>query len=650
VLRWLSQVDILGMKKSQVNDITISYNDADDSPSSSNNLTNSNATPKWDEIYRQQAVADLSKLIAGSRRHRRWGYIMSALVFLIIGAIGSWLWLGRNPARFGEEAVQFKLTAPSELPSGQVVEYTLSYANNQAIGLKQVEINLRYPDGFTFADASLQPDNQETTRFIIPGVGPNQVGALTIRGQLIGDLNDDKKISALVVYEPNNIKAQFTKTLSFSTKLVASAINLDLAGLAKVAVDQPVTLAVKYHNSSTAKLVGLRLRLNLPGGFDLEVPSLEAESGQNNVWRLRDLEPQGDGKFELKGKFSSASQVGDQSLGVAIGFWGGTDKVFSVQEEKVWQVAVLGSQLSLNLTANDVSLKSQATLGQEIKYELAVVNNGDLSYSDFKLKVQLSTVYLDWSSWRDDFGGQLDKTAGTITWSGDSVPFLKIVQSKSRVTLTWRINTVTSLPRGAKSPVSFMTQVTGEAKQVIDNNLQTISLQSNQIETKFSSLMSLAVEGRYYTDQLVKLGSGPLPPRVGQTTTYIVFWQLGNTLNDLENMEVTATLPAGVNWTGQTTVSAGQAVTYNSNTREVSWRLNRLPAGAGITFTKPEAWFELAVTPEESDADKILVLTKTTTATARDSVSGADLIATAKFVTTELDDDLGAQGKGVVVR
>ena len=55
------------------------------------------------------------------------------------------------------------------------------------------------------------------------------------------------------------------------------------------------------------------------------------------------------------------------------------------------------------------------------------------------------------------------------------------------------------------------------------------------------------------------------------------------------------------------------------------------------------------MTPLATDANKILVLTKTSTATARDTSSGADLIATAKFITTEIDNDLGAQGKGIVV-
>ncbi|MFH1111778.1 MAG: hypothetical protein V1712_01770, partial [Patescibacteria group bacterium] len=196
----------------------------------------------------------------------------------------------------------------------------------------------------------------------------------------------------------------------------------------------------------------------------------------------------------------------------------------------------------------------------------------------------------------------------------------------------------------------FNTGVKASAEQLIGGKLQPVTTESNIIITKINTQLSIQAEGRYYTDQLIKIGSGPLPPRVGSTTTYNIFWRLANTINEASYVEVTTTLPQDVNWTGQTTVSHGQPLTYNPNTREVRWELNRLPAGAGFKFDKPEASFEVAITPVEQDADKILVLVKTTTVTAKDSFSGADLIATDKLVTTELDNDLGAQGKGVVVR
>ncbi len=638
------------MAKSRVTDITIDYSNPVEQSKAQAPLSPAKAEVNWGELYSQPALGDLPTLVQASRRRRHLAYVAAALVFLLIGAGVSWFLFGRSPAKFGEEAVQFNLQTSPEIPSGQVIEYTLAYNNNQSVGLKQIEINFRYPDGFTFSDANLQPDNKEATNFIISNIDSYQSGSLIVRGQLIGELKDNKQLTALIAYEPANIKAQFTKTLMVSTQLVASVVNLELQGPDKLAISQPATLAIKYRNSSTAKLVNLRLRLNLPGGFELEVPALAPEAGQNNIWKLPDLEPQSEGSFELKGKFSPAAQGVQQSVGVAVGFLGGVDRLFSVQEEKIWQVALATSQISLNLTANDVALKSQIDLGQEVKYELVLANDGDTPYSDMAVKIKLSTQYLDWSSLKDDFGGKADSNVGTINWSADGLSLLKLLQPKSRITLSFRIRTVGGLVAEARSPVSLAAQATAEVKQLVDNNLQTVSVQSNEVVTKLNSVLSLSAEGRYYTDQLIKLGSGPLPPRVGQTTTYVIFWRLGNTLNDLENIEVTTTLPQDVNWTGQTAVSAGQGLTYNPNTREVRWQLNRLPAGAGLSFAKPEAWFEVAIRPVESDADKILVLTKTTTATARDSVSGADLIATAKFVTTELDDDLSAQGKGAVVR
>ncbi|MFZ5391508.1 MAG: hypothetical protein ACOZAJ_04530, partial [Patescibacteria group bacterium] len=79
-------------------------------------------------------------------------------------------------------------------------------------------------------------------------------------------------------------------------------------------------------------------------------------------------------------------------------------------------------------------------------------------------------------------------------------------------------------------------------------------------------------------------------------------------------------------------------------------RVGQVPAWAGSLTSSPEASFEIAVTPADYDADKILVLIKTSTVSGRDAFSGGDIIATAKLVTTDLEEDLAAQGKGVVVR
>ena len=646
-----SEVDIRGMStkdNSRVTDITIES--LPEPPSQLPPDERQAAERDFAKFYQQQESYDMPQLVKQSKRRRLWLYIISILALLLGLALAGFYIFNGQSGKFGEESVRVELLGPTSAPSGQVVEYRLAYTNDQAVDLLNTEINLRYPSGFAFQDAFPAPAVADGTRFNLPRLAAHATGFVTIHGQLVGEVEEEKTLGAVFTYEPENFRAQFAKNVTVKTKIVASVVNVELAGPAQLPADQPLLLTTTYRNSSANKLSGLVLSLTLPSGFELELPQLQPLSGSNNTWQLPDIEPRGEGKIELKGKFTEAAAAGNQEFRVTIGIVTPPNKDVTVQEEKIFNTTLIKSHLTLNLNANEVSLKSAIDLGQEITYDLTYTNEGSVPFSDLVLTAKLNPVYFDWTSLRDSANGTVDATAGTIVWTKDNLTSLEALTAGGSGNLRFSLRTQPILPLGVTASPSFKAQIDVQAKQLVGDSLRDVSAQSNEVETKVNTQFNLTAEGRYYTDQLIKLGSGPLPPRVGQTTTYVIFWRLSNTWSEVENIEATSTLPIGVTWTGQSTVTAGQKVTFNPNTREVRWQLNRLPPSAGTIFDKPEASFEVAVTPEESDADKILVLTKTITATGRDSFSGADLIATAKFITTDLDDDLGAQGKGVVAR
>jgi hypothetical protein len=633
---------------SQVTDITIET--LPEPPSQPLPSERQAAESAFAKFYQQQESYDMPQLVKQSKRRRLWFYVISILALLFGLALAGFYIFNGQGGKFGEEAVRVELLGPASAPSGQVVEYKLAYTNDQAVDLLNVEINVRYPSGFTWQDSSPAPAVADGSRFSLPRLAAHEAGFVTIRGQLVGEVDEEKTLGAVFTYEPDNFRAQFAKNVTVKTKIVASVVNVELTGPAQLPADQTLLLTATYRNSSANKLSGLVLRLTLPNGFELELPPLQPLSGSNNTWQLPDIEPRGEGKIELKGKFTEAAAAGNQEFRVIVGIVTPPAKDVTVQEEKVFNTTLIKSHLTLNLTANEVSLKSAIDLGQEITYDLAYTNEGSVPFSDLVLTAKLNPIYFDWASLRDSASGTVDATAGTIVWTKENLTSLEVLSAGSSGNLRFSLRTQPVLPTSLAASPSFKAQITAQAKQLVGDSLRDVSAQSNEIETKVNTQFSLNAEGRYYTDQLVKLGSGPLPPQVGQTTTYVIFWRLGNSWSEVDNIEVTSTLPVGVTWTGQTTVTAGQAVTFNPNTREVRWQLNRLPPGAGAAFEKPEASFEVAITPEDNDAGKILVLAKTTTATGRDNFSGADLIATAKFITTDLDDDLGAQTKGVVVK
>lgn len=600
-------------------------------------------------IYQRPIDDDFNTLRRRATRQRRWLFLVIIVLLLLLGGGVWYIFFSGQGGKFGEEALSLKLVGPTTAPSGQVSEYILNWHNDQGVDLTEAELEFRYPQGVTVEEVSRPAANEAKNRFNLGIISANSIGELVLKLRVVGEVGENKEISVLFTYQPANFRAQFARTALFTTQLVASVINVEIYAPPQLPRDQNLTLKISYNNTSVDKLSSLALKLIIPTGFELTLPNLENVIGQTNLWKLSDLEAKTKAEMELSGKFTNAALSGNQEFAIAIGILD-IDNNLTVQEEKKVIVSLIENHLTLNLSVNQVTLTSYADWGEQLDFNLRFANEGDIALTKVALSVKLDKMLLDWNTWQADNTGQLDQNQGIVTWNSDTMPELVNLEPGAKGNIAFRLKVISFEPQDSQSPYSFESKVEAQATQLVGSSQQAMTTTSNVVVTKINTQLLLQSDGRYYTDQLIKVGSGPLPPKVGATTTYVIYWRLANTLNDATDIEVTTTLPQEVTWTGQANISAGQPITYNYNTRQVRWQLNRLPAGAGFKFTKPEASFEVAVTPQLEDADKILVLAKSSTVTAKDSFSGADLIATAKMVTTELDDDLGAQGKGVVVR
>ena len=68
--------------------------------------------------------------------------------------------------------------------------------------------------------------------------------------------------------------------------------------------------------------------------------------------------------------------------------------------------------------------------------------------------------------------------------------------------------------------------------------------------------------------------SGPLPPEIGETTTYTILWQAKSCCNKMENVKVLGKLPVEVNLTGKFFPEEEiSKFFFDSKSREISWQI-----------------------------------------------------------------------------
>lgn len=148
---------------------------------------------------------------------------------------------------------------------------------------------------------------------------------------------------------------------------------------------------------------------------------------------------------------------------------------------------------------------------------------------------------------------------------------------------------------------------------------------------------------RYYAVTGDQLGIGPLPPRVGEITSYWVVWTIGPTDADLKNLNLTTTLAPGVLATGKFAAQTpGEFVTEGST---VNWTIPSLP----VTGDTPATFaFEIRYRPSAADRGDIPNLVLKSSASAIEVRSDLELRAVAPEQDTNLQADLQARGKGTV--
>ncbi|MFA5030470.1 MAG: hypothetical protein WC495_02705 [Patescibacteria group bacterium] len=585
---------------------------------------------------------DMSKFVQGNSRKRLLIKIIIILVVLFSLAFAGFLYFTRGANKFGQD-VGFTISTSEQASSGEVISLTVDYVNNESIGLRDVELIMQFPEGFTFQSST--PQNTAPNTWLIGDIDAHGGGKIFIKGQLIGDVGAVKNFSGTLNYTPMNFNYGFKAETSVSVTVDTSALSLEVDSPLRVVSEKDFETKVTYTNTSEEAVDGLRVLLIPPEKFSLDTSTPEAD---DNMWNVESLDSNETGTISFTGSLAGA--VGDQAqFQVKIGFVN-SQGVFTPQTEKTFLVLLIKAGMTLEVKST-TGQGTYADWGQSITYDVTYTNDGDLQLENVELTLQLDAEtsagvdadLIDWDSVSSaDSGIIKDKT---IVWTKSEVEALGLIKPGDAGSFTLVIPLVSIAPvvEDADEQFHILTKLTA-----VDSAHPDDPSTSEVQETRIATTVDLAAEARYYSDSAVEVGSGPLPPEVGSKTTYKIFWRITNTSNDISDVVVNAKLPSGISWVGDAVISAGDPATYNPQTREVSWKINRIPAGAGVVFPKLEASFSVSVTPTAEQEGQGLVLLNKSTLVATDAYVDAERGDEESVLTSDLSTDTYARGQGIV--
>lgn len=649
------------------------------------------------EIYQDDdgEIIDVKKL--NIKPKKKWWFWpgMVLLYATIIGVVGFGIWYFLNSTT-DAEAVEFSIESEKKVVSGEEFYYTIKYNNLERVGINDILIRLEYPSNFIFLDSSPMP-SQDNNIWRIDSLGAHRGGEIKIKGKLVSIKDKQNIILGEMIYMPENFTSEFKKTTSFDNVIVDSGLDLEVISPASALVNEEQKIIVKYKAKNEGYLDNFRLTVE---PTDIENVKLLAQPQDSDkiiqlepwVWQVQGIDKKEEAlkirfkfldkvtasqsfKFKFEYEYDpnlyitiaeteeeTATKTEQENIDetevvkegelVANDLTKATEELVGVSYYLFWQetvnIQVVKNNLNLNLIINGSDQDQSIDFGQTLNYSINYYNKEDYDMEDVMIMAVLEGDLLDWSSLSGEHNGVVQDN--TITWTKSQLPDLALVASDDEGVIDFSINIKTSDKAKKDTDYKGNSEIKSyiQFRTLLDKEEQTTSTDdqinmSNIVINKVNSDLQLVEEVRYFNDDNIAVGNGPVPPKVGETTSLRVYWQIDNSLHALNNVQVVSELPAYVVWANKDQSNIGN-LRYESGPHRVVWEIDHLP----IHAQQPIAEFNISITPIQANLNQIMILLQGSRIVANDSITDDEITQINKVKTTKLEDDVMIDNSGVV--
>lgn len=541
--------------------------------------------------------------------------IFICVLTVIVGAVGYWYYQ-RNI--FSKDVLKLEVLGPDSVDMGEEIEYIVKYKNNGDTRLESSRLTFEYPEHSIVSDG--KPLRQELQ---LEDIFPGEEKQMFFKCRLLGQEQEAKMAKAWLSYQPKNMNARYESATTKTTIIKYVPLTFEFDVSSKVDPGQETNLRLNYFSNANYPLSGLQVIADYPSDF--EFVSSKPAALEKNTWNIGILNKAEGGRIEVTGKI--VGDPGDQKMFDAkIGIL--QDGELIVLKEATRGIEITKPSIFLSWQIND-SPKYIASASDYLHYEIFFKNTGDKPLDSLFLVVNLDDSLLDFSSVEPGVG-KFQQSAKTIIWDHTVVPQLRFLNTMEEGSVDFYAKVKEDI--SGKNP---------EIKTII-----SLSQVSDEIDTKVNTKLVVDQKTLFSGGEIPNLG--PIPPQVGQTTTYNITWQIKNFNNEIKNLKVKATLPPQVRLTGEFLPKESK-LSFDAVSREIVWTVGDLPDGAGVLAQGPGITFQVALTPDSSQQGKTVDLTSEVSAIAEDTWTEG--IVEAKFPgqnTTLPDETSLPEGRGVV--
>ena len=568
-------------------------------------------------------------VVEAPRRYRKFVLLGTLAVFVLGTALAGAFWYFGLDNISGEN-MNINISGPSTIGGSETMSLQIGITNQNTVAVDQATLVVKYPTGARSVSEPIK--NLYEERINVGTMTPGEAKNIPIQVAIYGKENQSQQIDATLEYRITGSDGTFYKVSEpLRFQIISSPIIMQVSAVRKVSAGQDVdvTLTVKSNSSKVQKDVIISAMY--PNGFTYKTSDPDPIYNQN-TWKIDELKPEEFVKIKIKGTING---LVNEAFG--INFAAGvseTDNQFIVgsllaeaRTEFMIESPFLSVVISIDDDADGEAILEQ---GRSTPVSISIKNTLDETVYDMVVEVVPSGNALSESSVSGG-SGYYDSNTGIIRWESANDPTFSQVAPGADRTLNFSIT-----DDNVRGPSSFDITVNVYARRVAEQAAQEQLIGSVKATAKYVSQALLTSQVNYM--------SGPIPPKVGQTTNYLVALVVEAGTNDITNTVVKTSLPTHMKWLND--YSGSGSVDYNPVSKELRWDVGEIE-GKG----KKELIFSLSILPSLSQVGITPVLINGMSLQALDRFTGTTLTADSGLRYIELSEEAGYEpGNGSVTQ
>ena len=561
------------------------------------------------------------------RRYRKFIFFGS-LIFLIIAVALAATFVYVGGKRISAENISFNIAGPNTIGSSDTMSLQVAITNQNTVGVEEATLVLRYPEGTRTVTDPIK--NVYEDRISIGTLAPGEAKNIPIQVAIFGKENDIKEVNATFEYKVTGSNGMFYKEAQpLKFQIISSPITLQVSSIGKVAAGQPVEVTLTAKSNTNKVLKDVLVSASFPNGFTYKESDPKPVYNQN-IWKINELKPEQSATIKIKGTING---LNEEKFG--INFSAGlanTDNQFMVGST----LAEARTEFTIErpFIAVDIEIDGdadQSVVLQPGKFSLVGVvlkNTLDESVYDTRVEVIPSGNAFTAES-IDAKEGFFDSNKNVIRWDVTNNPtFTQIKPGDSRkvefsITPIKNVNTA-----------SFDITVNVYARRVAEASAQEQLIGTVTATGKYASLGTVAGQANLMT--------GPVPPKVGQQSKYLITLVAEAGSNNMTGTKVETSLPTYIEWLND--YSGPGTVDYNSVSKKITWGVGDVSTGM-----RKELTFAVSLLPSVSQVGITPILVNRQFLTATDRFTNSTISTEAKEITAELSSEAGyPRGNGTI--